>query len=88
MKTNDIIHSIINDHFTNDELDSIANAIQYTRKNMARVNTVEIKVGDNVKFSNRGVHYKGTVTKINRTTINVHTNKGDWKVPANMLTVE
>lgn len=88
MTLNQIIHSILNDQYTNEDLTKIASAISATRERLARVNTFNMRVGLNVTFTNKGVKHKGIVSKINRTTINVQTDKGIWKVPANMLTLE
>lgn len=87
MKINDIVTTIINGHYTNEELTKIINAVKVTRDRMAKVNTFTMRVGLDVTFTNKGVQYKGIVSKINRSTINVTTDKGTWKVPANMLTV-
>ena len=79
-------------NFTNEELNSIGDAIKFARTQIAKQNKREMTVGTIVKFTNSrtGLPITGTVEKVNRKFIIVReTGKafGNWKVPANMLTV-
>jgi hypothetical protein len=77
--------------FTNDELNSIGDAIKFARSQIVNQNKREMRVGTLVKFtsSRSGMVITGTVQKINRKFIIVReTNKlSNWRVPANMLEV-
>lgn len=77
--------------FTNEELNSIGDAIKFARAQIANQNKREMRIGTLVKFtsSRTGMIVTGTVTKINRKFIIVNeTNKlSNWRVPANMLEV-
>ena len=85
--------AIVSGQFTNDELNRIAEAIQFARSQLTRQNTGSLVIGTRVKFtsSRSGVTVYGTVDKVNRKFINVlETNPGRlssgiWRVPANML---
>lgn len=74
-------------NFTNTELTSIMNAVQFARGQMTKQKIRSFAKGDTVKFtSNRnGMTYTGTVEKIAIKYINVRTHVGVYKVPANML---
>jgi len=78
-------------NFTNDELNSIGDAIKFARAQIANQNKREMRVGTLVKFtsSRSGMVITGTVKKVNRKFIIVNeTNKlSNWRVPANMLEV-
>lgn len=82
----EVITAILNNGYTNDELNGIAQSVQHARKNMGMVNKFTLKVGQDVKFNHAGVMRTGIIKKINRTTMTVSTDNGMWKVPANMLT--
>ena len=87
-----INQAIMFGNFTNDELTSIGDAIKFARSQIANQNKREMRVGTLVKFtsSRTGMPVTGTVEKINRKFIIVReTGKafGNWRVPANMLTV-
>ena len=76
--------------FTNTELDSIISAVKFARSGIANQNKRAMTVGTIVKFtsSRTGAPVTGTVKKINRKFIIVSENGfGNWRVPANMLTV-
>lgn len=83
----DIRSTIVAGNFTNAELDSIQQAIQFARAQLTQRNKSAFRRGDTVKFtSNRnGQVYQGTVEKIAIKYINVRTHVGVYKVPANML---
>jgi len=87
MKSIDVVNAILNNGYSNDELNNIAMAIKHARHNQAIVNKFTLKVGQNVQFNHAGITRHGTIKKINRTTMTVSTDAGLWKVPANMLTL-
>jgi len=78
---------------TNENLDSIIDAIKYRRAQITAQNKRALRVGDTVKFRNSrtGGTTIGTVKKINIKYILVTENKTNsiitstWRVPANML---
>ena len=86
-----INQAIMFGNFTNDELNSIGDAIKFSRSQIVNQTKREMRVGTLVKFtsSRTGMPVTGTVQKINRKFIIVReTNKlSNWRVPANMLSV-
>lgn len=82
-------------NFTNDELNSIGDAIKFARASIAKQNKNAMTVGTVVKFTNSrtGMTITGTVKKVNRKFILVSEQKSGslfgstWRVPASMLTV-
>lgn len=82
-------------NFTNDELNSIGDAIKFARASIAKQNKREMTVGTVVKFKNSrtGMTVTGTVKKVNRKFILVNEQKAGslfgstWRVPASMLEV-
>ena len=90
MNIKEINAAIISGVFTNDDLNSIVDALKYARSQLSKQNKRALMLGDTVKFtSNRnGVTYTGTVNKIKIKYILVRTNAGAlFNVPANMLEV-
>jgi hypothetical protein len=91
MNIKEINTAIMHGNLTNEELNSIGDAIRFARAQLIARNKMILSVGANVKFisSSRGTLI-GTVEKINRKFVIVReTGKafGNWKVPANMLEV-
>ena len=89
MNIKEINTAIMHGDFTNEQLNSIGDAIRFARAQLIARNKMILSVGANVKFtsSSRGTLI-GTVEKINRKFVIVReTGKafGNWKVPANML---
>lgn len=91
---NDISVAIMFGNYTNEQLNAIAMAITYRRNQLGQANKRSLSLHSNVKFvnsrDNRTVF--GTVTKINRKTVLVRENRGNyaplnWRVPASMLEV-
>jgi hypothetical protein len=82
-----INQSIMFGDFTNTELSSIIDAVQFARSQMTKQKIRSFARGDTVKFtSNRnGMVYTGTVEKIAIKYVNVRTHVGIYRVPANML---
>jgi hypothetical protein len=82
-------------NFTNDELNSINDAIKFARASIANQNKRAMNVGTIVKFTNSrtGMIVTGTVKKVNRKYILVNEQKAGslfgstWRVPASMLEV-
>jgi len=75
--------------WTNVELSSMIDAVKWNRANLANQIKRSIQVGDNVEFtsSKTGRLTRGHVTKIAIKYVTVNTGMGQWRVPANMLTV-
>ena len=73
--------------WTNTELSSMIDAVQWNRAQLAKQIKRSIRVGDNVEFtsSKTGRLTRGFVTKIAIKYITVNTGMGLWRVPANML---
>lgn len=82
-------------NFTNDELNSIGDAIKFARASIAKQNKRAMNVGTVVKFKNSrtGMIVTGTVKKVNQKYILVNEQKSNsligttWRVPASMLEV-
>lgn len=76
-------------NFSNDELNSLSEAICYARSELVKDVKRELAVGANVNFtsSRSGKNITGHVTKIAVKYVTVRTIEGLWKVPANMLSV-
>ena len=90
MKTiKEVNSAIMLQTWTDVELRSMVDAIQWNRANLARQIKRSISVGDNVEFtsSKTGRLMRGFVTKIAIKYVTINTGLGLWKVPANMLTV-
>ena len=90
MNIKEINTAIIHSNLTNEDLNSIGDAIRFARAQLVARNKAVLSVGDNVKFtsSTRGT-ISGVVKKINRKFIIVDQpgQFRSWKVPANMLEV-
>ena len=90
MDIKQITTAIIHGNYTNEELNSIGDAIRFARAQLVARNKMVLSVGANVKFtsSTRGT-ISGVVKKINRKFIIVDQpgQYRSWKVPANMLEV-
>jgi ferredoxin-fold anticodon binding domain-containing protein len=89
MKVEQIKSAIVNGTFTNDDINVLVEAIKYARSQLGRQVKRSISVGDRVEFEDRRIGYvhQGTVSKINIKYIIVNTPKGNFRVPASMLTV-
>lgn len=73
--------------FTNDELNSIGDAIRYRRSQLTTQTRRSLSLGCAVKFTNSrtGQLVTGKVDKINRKFVIVSAGLTRWRVPANML---
>jgi len=87
MDIKEITNAIMFDNLTNDELNSITDALRFARSQLTQKNKSALRVGDTVKFtSNRnGMTYKGDITKIAIKYVTVKTGNLLYRVPANML---
>ena len=83
----EINHEIMQGEFTNDQLNAIAQAIQYRRRQIGKEIKHTIRVGDTVKFYHPklGQDLSGPVTKVKIKNIVVRTSQGLYNVPANLL---
>ena len=79
--------AIVSGIYTNDDLNSIVDALKFARAQLSKQNRRALMPGDTVKFtSNRnGMTYTGTVNKVKIKYVLVRTNAGVFNVPANML---
>jgi hypothetical protein len=79
--------SIMSSNFTNEQLNSINDAVQYARAQLRAVKIRSFTKGDTVKFhsTKRGVTVTGTVTKVAIKYVTVKDGAMLWRVPANML---
>ena len=90
MNIKQINTAIMQGDFTNEELNSIGDAIRFARAQLVVRNKSALTIGSNVKFtsSTRGT-ISGVVKKINRKFVIVDQpgQFRSWRVPANMLEV-
>jgi hypothetical protein len=90
MNIKEINTAIMHGDFTNEDLNSIGDAIRFARAQLVVRNKSVLTIGSNVKFtsSTRGT-ISGVVKKINRKFIIVDQpgQFRSWKVPASMLEV-
>lgn len=72
---------------TNEEINGLAEAARQRRTWLTRQNIRATIVGDKVSFTGRnGVTLTGTVQKVMQKNVIVNTPRGNYRVPANMLT--
>ncbi len=87
MNTDEIVTSILK-YATNEDLNEIIEAVKMRRQRLTKLNVRKINIGDKVKFTGRqGVELTGEVTSVKIKNILVKTPTGQWRVPANMLTI-
>ena len=90
MNIKQINTAIMQGDFTNEELNSINDAIRFARAQLVVRNKSVLTIGSNVKFtsSTRGT-ISGVVKKINRKFVIVDQpgQFRSWRVPASMLEV-
>ena len=90
MNIKQINTAIMQGNLTNEELNSIGDAIRFARAQLVVRNKSVLTIGSNVKFtsSTRGT-ISGVVKKINRKFVIVDQpgQFRSWRVPANMLEV-
>jgi len=87
MNATQISSIIMRNSWTNEELNSIIEAVKFSRSSLAKLVKYSLKVGDNVNFtsSRTGRSTTGVVTKVAVKYVTVRTIDGLWKVPANMI---
>ena len=87
MKLQEIKHAIKFGSFTNDELNTLSEAIRFARTELVHEVKRGLSIGDNVTFtsSRTGKDVTGVVEKIAVKYVTVRTIEGGWRVPANML---
>jgi len=78
--------------FTYDEINTILQACQFARAQIARQNIRSVRAGSNVQFwsSKTGKNITGQVTKVGRKFLTVREHGmmfHTWRVPANMVEV-
>jgi len=85
----EINHEIMQGNFTNDQLNAIAQAIQFRRRQIGQEVKRSIRVGDTVKFYHPklGLDLQGPVKDVKIKNITVSTQRGVYRVPANLLEV-
>lgn len=84
---NEINHEIMTGSFTNDQLDSIATACKYRRRQIGLEIKRNIRVGDTVRFYHPklGRDLSGPVKSVKIKNVLVATQAGTYRVPANLL---
>jgi hypothetical protein len=87
MNASQLTTAIIQGTFTNDELQSIIDAVKYARNKLGNQTKRTLTVGAKVRFisSRSGQIIIGTVRKLAIKNIVVDTPLGAYRVPANML---
>ena len=79
--------AIMFNDWTNDELNSMIDAVKFKRASLAKFNKCTLRVGSDVKFTStkRNQVITGKITKVAIKYATVATALGNWKVPMNML---
>jgi hypothetical protein len=79
--------AIMKGTYSNDELNSIMDAVKYARSKLGRAKLRAFGVGDSVKFTSNknGRVYQGVVEGVKIKNVIVNTSMGRFRVPANML---
>lgn len=87
MDIKEINSAIMFGDLTNEQLNSIGDAIRYRRSQLTVQTRRSLSLGCTVKFRNSrtGLLVTGQVHKINRKFVLVNAGLTRWRVPANML---
>lgn len=86
MKVQDINSAIISGIYTNDDLNSIINAIKFARAQLTKQQARALRVGDQVRFSSRGNTFFGTIERVKLKNAFVKVGMSSrFNVPLNML---
>ena len=73
-------------NFTNDQLNSIVNALKYARAQMTKQKARSFMSGDKVRFTSRGNVFFGTIERVKLKNAFVRVgNASRYNVPLNML---
>ena len=86
MNIKEINTAIITGTFTNDELNSIGDAVKFARSRIVAQNKYTLAKGAKVQFTGRSGVIFGTVEKVAIKRATVMTTAGRYAVPLNMLT--
>jgi hypothetical protein len=87
MKVNEINNAILTGTLTNEDLNSIIQAIKFKRSQVANTIKFQLKAGDAVTYDGRYGQTRGIIEKVNVKKAIVNVNGMKWNVPLNMLTV-
>ena len=89
MSVQSITTEIVSSNFTNDHLTAIIDAVKFASARLTERTKRSLRIGDNVNFtaSKSGMNVTGVVMKIAIKYVTVKSVQGQWRVPANMLTV-
>jgi len=83
---NEINHAIMFGDLSNDQLNSVVQALKFARGRLTQATIWTMRLGDQVKFVNKqGRMETGSVTKIAKKYVTVKCGFTQWRVPANML---
>ena len=87
MDINTINGAIMRGGYSNDDLNSIMDAVKYARSKLGRAKLRSFGIGDSVKFTSNknGRVYQGVVEGVKIKNVIVNTSMGRFRVPANML---
>jgi hypothetical protein len=87
MNANNIISELMSGNLTNDELEQIAQALKYARRQLGNEIKRDLRPGVSVKFYHpkQGRDITGTVNRIKQKYVLVDTAGGRYNVPANLL---
>lgn len=87
MDIKQINSAIMFGELTNDELNSVIDAVKFRRASMQRVARYTLQIGSPVQFTSvkTGQRVQGRITKVAQKYATVSTDRGLWKVPMNML---
>jgi hypothetical protein len=86
MKVQDINSAIISGIYTNDDLNSIINAVKFARAQLTKQQARSLRVGDQVRFSTRGNTFFGTIERVKLKNAFVKVGMSSrFNVPLNML---
>jgi hypothetical protein len=86
MNIKEINTAIITGSFTNEELNSIGDAVKFARSRIVAQNKYTLAKGARVQFTGRSGVIFGTIEKIAIKRATVNTPAGRYAVPLNMLT--
>lgn len=83
----DVNSAIMFGDFTNEQLDSIVQAVKYRRAQLVKAKVRSFWNGDTVKFVHpkTGRVHIGVVSKVKIKNVTVREGNTNWNVPANML---
>lgn len=87
MDVKQINSAIMFGDLTNDELNSVIDAVKFRRASMQKQARYTLRVGSTVKFTSTktGQRVQGSITKVAQKYATVSTAAGLWRVPMNML---